>query len=174
MSKENKKQKIRILTIYHTTPDVVSQSSMFFENLLPELRKNVISKSFLHHVDPVKELKEIKRVTSKKGFLFLWEPGRYNLIAAVGRKFFPTRDHVSSEEPFDPSVLRELTLNYFGTIIYEEYFFINTVILPVLAKHCKLFKSKKLMSILVKFDGFLCRSFFKKFSWIIIIGAKKG
>ena len=136
--------------------------------------KNVISKSFLHHVDPVKELKEIKRVTSKKGFLFLWEPGRYNLIAAVGRKFFPTRDHVSSEEPFDPSVLRELTLNYFGTIIYEEYFFINTVILPVLAKHCKLFKSKKLMSILVKFDGFLCRSFFKKFSWIIIIGAQKG
>ena len=136
--------------------------------------KNIVSKSFLHHVNPIKELKEIKRVTAKKGFLFLWEPGRYNPIAAIGRKFFPTTDHVKSEKPFDPCFLKDIVSQHFGYIKYEEYFHITSVAIPVLAKYCKIFKSKKLVNLFYNIDRILCHGYLKKFSWIIIIGAKKG
>lgn len=135
--------------------------------------KNVVSKAFLHHVDPVKELYEINRILCYDGFLYLWEPGKFNPIAAIGRKFFPTNIHVKSEHPFNPSTLKKLVKMNLGEIQYEGYYQIISLVLPILARHFKFFKSKKLADIADKIDRMLVLIGFKNLSWITVLGAKK-
>jgi len=136
--------------------------------------RNVISRAFLHHVDPVKEIHEIKRILSNNGFLFLLEPGKFNPLIAIGRKFFPTNVHVESEHPFNPKTLREIITKNFGEIKYEGYYHIIGAALPFIAKYCKLFKSKKIVDIVDSVDRFLGRGFLKNFAWVLVMGAEKN
>jgi len=136
--------------------------------------KNVVSKAFLHHVDTLKEIKEISRITADKGFLYLWEPGKFNPIAFIARKFFPTSIHVKSEHPYNPSSLKKIVQENFGEIQYESYFHIFSVGITVLAKHWKFFKKRKLLEFVDKFDNFLMRLGLKNLCWVVVLGARKN
>ncbi len=136
--------------------------------------KNVISRAFLHHVDPHVEIIEIKRILANHGFLFLWEPGKFNPVAALGRKFFPTNVHVKSEHPFNPSALKNILKKNFGIIQYEGYYHIISSALPILAKHSKFFKSRKIADFVDKIDKFLARGILKNFAWVLIFGVAKN
>ena len=134
--------------------------------------KNVISHAFLHHVDVQNQVFEIKRVSCNNGFFYLWEPGKYNLIAAVGRKFFPTNIHVKSEHPFNPSALKRIIINDLGKIQYEGYYHIVSAILPFFAKYNKFFKSKKIADFADKIDRILAHTILKNFAWVLIFGVE--
>jgi len=136
--------------------------------------KNVISRAFLHHINPHKGLSEIKRIISNDGFLYMWEPGKFNPVAAIGRKFFPTRVHAKTEKPFNPTSLKNLIEQDFGLIKYQGYFHITSSILPILAKYFKLFQNKKILNFADKFDQLLAKTFFRYFAWVIIFGAVKS
>ena len=59
----------------------------------------VFCKSILHHLPNITEaIVEINRVLRQNDILFLaYEPCLLNLIAAIGRKFFPSNIHTPSE-----------------------------------------------------------------------------
>lgn len=135
--------------------------------------RNVISLSFLHHVDLIGELTEIKRVTHDGGLLFLLEPGKFNFVAAMGRKIFPTNLHVKSEKPFGPNTLKKIISERFGQIEYEGYFHTFSIVIPILAKHIKLFNSEKILYIMEKIDSPMTNLFLRQFCWIIVLGIVK-
>jgi len=135
--------------------------------------KNAISKAFLHHVNTIHEIKEISRIMAAKGFLYLWEPCKFNPVAFVGRKFFPTNIHVKSEHPYNPSWLKKIIIKNFGEIKYEGYFHIFSIGVTVLAKHWKFFKNIKILKFADKIDNFLIRIGLKNLCWIVVIGAIK-
>ena len=135
--------------------------------------KNVISRAFLHHIDPHKGLLEIKRIVTDDGFLYMWEPGKFNSVAAIGRKFFPTRVHAKTEKPFNPMSLKNLIEKDFGTIEYQGYYHITSSILPILAKYFKFFQNKKILNFADRFDQLLAKTFFRNFAWVVIFGVSK-
>ena len=132
--------------------------------------KNVIAFSVLHHIDTPKGIQEIKRILFNKGFFYVLEPGKFNPIAVIGRKIFPTNIHVKSEKPFNPSELKKLVSNV-GKINFEGYYIIFSIAIPIFAKHWKLFKSKKIIDVFDKIDLFLSRIGLKNLSWVLVFGA---
>jgi SAM-dependent methyltransferase len=64
--------------------------------------------SALHHLPPVKALKEWRRVLRPCGRVVLIEPNALNPIAILGRACCPLETHTEDERPFVPSNLREL------------------------------------------------------------------
>jgi len=136
--------------------------------------KNVISHSFLHHVNPRKQIIELKRIMVDHGTLFLLEPGFFNPIAFIGRKFFPTKSHVKSEKPFDPTKIKKLLVEEFGKIETEEYFYFLSHSIPILAKKLKIFNSQKFLLFSYKVDQLILKTIMRKFAWMMIIVCKNS
>jgi len=135
---------------------------------------SIICKSTLHHLTNTKRaLQEFKRTLVHGGYIILYEPGLLNPVALFARKFFPTSIHVSSEKPFDPTVLRELLTRFF-TVIEETYFFLLVHIFPILGKYIRLFRRRKILQIINIIDSLLCKLVFKRLSWIITYVLLKG
>ncbi len=66
----------------------------------------IVSVATLHHLSVEKALREWRRIIKKDGCLVLFEPNQRNLLARLGRRFFPTETHTETEEAFTPEELR--------------------------------------------------------------------
>lgn len=112
---------------------------------------------------------EIRRVLKDDGVFFVAsEPGALNLIAAVGRKFFPSNAHTPGERPFIFSHLTKLIKRYGFIEIKTGYFHLIT---PALALKVLVAKRdrKKFAKIILKIlmiESLLSRSWLKTFYWL--------
>jgi len=134
----------------------------------------IFSNATLHHMEPNSALPELNRVIKHGGHLVLLEPGLFNPIAMIERKFFPTNIHVKSEKPFDPTLIRKMLLKYFGTISSENYFFLFIPLLPVLAKYFAPFRNKKFLNSCYSLENSFVKKILKKFCWIMVMDIIKS
>jgi SAM-dependent methyltransferase len=133
----------------------------------------VVCKSTLHHLNNINNsITEINRVSSKGSYIFFYEPGLLNLIALFGRKIFPTVIHDPSEKPFNPVNLRKVLSKNFE-VVKEADFFLFVHIIPILGKTFKIFRNRFLIAGLCSFDSFLCKTYLRNFSWILVFTMRK-
>jgi SAM-dependent methyltransferase len=133
----------------------------------------VVCKSTLHHLSDLNySIREIKRVASVGSDIFLYEPNVLNFIAFIGRKLFPTDIHDPTEKPFNPFKLRKVIQKNFK-VLNETDFFILVHAIPVLQKKLRIPANLRILSALSILDAFLCKTFFKNFSWIIVFTLRK-
>ena len=133
----------------------------------------IVCKSTLHHLSNLAlSISEINRVSQTGAHILLYEPGILNLVAFFGRRFFPTNIHDPSEKPFNPITLRAVLSKNFE-IITEEDFFLIIHVIPILEKMTKSFRNPLLLKSLYNFDAFLCKTFLRNFSWILIFFLRK-
>jgi len=97
---------------------------------------SVIGVGILHHLNLPKSLLEVKRVGNR--FLFL-EPNKLNFLSHIGRVFFPTETHTTTEEPIIPLHLK-MSLKNVGIFIEKEKK-IFLIVFP-LARLLKLLRTK--------------------------------
>jgi ubiquinone/menaquinone biosynthesis C-methylase UbiE len=131
----------------------------------------IFCKSILHHLPNItKAITETNRVLRQSGILFIaYEPCLLNLIATIGRKFFPSNIHTPSEKPFIPFKLRKLLKN--GGFIEKQvdYFYLFSHIFPItiIRKSFGLKFLKFVIRITMSLERSLKDSPFKNFYWII-------
>ena len=105
--------------------------------------------------------------------IFLYEPNVLNFIAFLGRKLFPTNIHDPTEKPFNPFKLRDVIEKNF-TVLNETDFFVFVHAIPILQKKLKIPPNLFILNSLSIFDSFLCKTFFKNFSWILVFTLKNN
>ena len=136
----------------------------------------VFCKAILHHLPNLsKALVEIKYALKDNGILFIGgEPGILNLIAAIGRRFFPSRAHTPGERPFIFSVLRrqikatgfaELRVAFFHLISHGLALKIMNILLGENVLR------KLILKLLL--ENSLSRSFLKNLYWVMIAVYRK-
>jgi SAM-dependent methyltransferase len=133
----------------------------------------IICRSTLHHLSNLNAaLAEMNRVLMKDSRIFLHEPGILNFIAFLGRRFFPTDIHCSSEKPFSPIILRR-TLSKRFRILSEVDFFLIVHAFPILGRRMKIFSNPHLLRAILRLDNELCKTFLKNLCWISIFLLEK-
>jgi SAM-dependent methyltransferase len=133
----------------------------------------IVSKSVLHHFTDLNgAMTELKQVLRESGFFVLFEPGLLNHIAFFGRKLFPTDIHVDSEQPFVPTSLKKLLVNF--KIIEDEYHYLFVHLFPILAKYVVLFRKNSLLHLFYYVDAFLCRTLLRNTCWVLIFLLRKN
>jgi SAM-dependent methyltransferase len=133
----------------------------------------IICRSTLHHLKDLNgALAEMDRVLRDDSFIFLHEPGLFNVIAFIGRKFFPTNIHDPTELAFNPNYLRKAISEKFK-IIKEADFFLLVHLFPIIGRRLKIFRNNILLSSLMDLDIFLSKTFLGNLCWIFVFLLKK-
>lgn len=134
----------------------------------------IICRSTLHHLNNTQvALKEMNRVLKKNSIIFLHEPGILNFVAFIGRKFFPTKMHESSEKPFSRTALKENLTKHFE-IAEEIDFFVFVHLLPILGRRLKIFGNKNILRAMFNLDNLLSKTFLKNLCWVFIFYLRKN
>lgn len=131
---------------------------------------SMFCKSILHHLPHLpRALIEARRVIKHDGLFFIAaEPGLLNLIAAIGRKFFPSNVHTPGEKAFIFSHLTKLIKGLGFVEIQTKYFHLIThgLALKVLTpKWAKVIFAKIIFKVLLG-EFVLSKSRLKTFYWL--------
>ena len=135
----------------------------------------VYARAVLHHLpDQLDDvLIEIKRVLKKGGVLIIQEPGYNHPIAYVIRKCFPTSSHDPDERPFKPKELIDTTREHFHLCLVEHHYLLSYVMPYIIAKLPFKKATRKLLSLIIKFDKELLKfKIFKPYCGYISIEAR--
>jgi len=129
----------------------------------------VLAHSILHHLELNAALTEIKRLLRPNGIFFIAdEPIALNIIAFIGRKFFPTNIHTPDEKPFIVYEFRKKIKKYgFKEINFKTYYLFSLLI-PIFSKYIKTStqKLKKIIDIALLVEDILIRlPYIKEFCW---------
>ena len=132
----------------------------------------VFCKSFLHHMEnPSTVLTALRRLTRNGGYLITIEPGLFNPLLALARRFLPSNLHTVGERPFIYSKLYE-TLSETGWYVFSaRYFvFLNTFLLAA----SKLLKSRiaGIGTATTVIDGMLCKGMLRELYWFTCLAAQ--
>jgi len=132
----------------------------------------VLCKAFLHHMaNPSRVLADLRRLTRNGGNLILMEPGLFNPLLALARRFFPSNLHTVGERPFVYKRLFEMLAQNGWHVFSTRYFvFLNTFLLL----GSKLLKSR-IMSIGMAtsvVDRILCKGPLRELYWFVCLAAR--
>jgi ubiquinone/menaquinone biosynthesis C-methylase UbiE len=128
----------------------------------------VYCKAILHHLNLPRVLKEIRRVLTPDGYLYVVdECGLLNPIAWIRRRFFPSEIHTPDERPFIPNQFRKILYRHGFHEIDFEYRFIISPVAPVLARVIPRVNLMPLVHFLLGVDKLLLQSPLKQLCWRI-------
>jgi SAM-dependent methyltransferase len=132
----------------------------------------ILCKAFLHHMrDPYRVLTDLRRLTRKGGYLIAVEPGLFNPLLALARRFLPSNLHTIGERPFIYSHLFEmLTQTGWQVSSARYYVFINTFFLLT----SKFLKSRimKIGTATSVVDRVLCKGLMRELYWFVCLAAQ--
>lgn len=133
----------------------------------------IICKSTLHHLSKLNHsLSEMSRVALRGSNVILYEPGKLNLIAVIGRRFFPTEMHDPTEKPFLRCNLRN-SLSMRFRIVDEKDFFLFAHAVPILGKKLKTLRNPQFVKAIFDIDSSLCRTVLRNLCWVMILTLRK-
>jgi len=134
----------------------------------------VLIRATLHHLPVKNSLEEIFYVLKDGAYLCLQEPGYLNIIAFIGRKFFPTSSHTPGEHPFIFNNLRKLMALIGFVELKSAYFYLITPIIPILYKFIRFPYIFSVINAFFRLEGFLCNVLLKNLFWQYVAIWKKG